>query len=116
MYKRSPMVCQGSPWWEEKRTAQTEDISSILAALRENNPEDADAAATALKVKIKRDPQNDDLASILAALRENNPEDADAASAFSSRSTKRQDDLEGILAALRENNPEDADAAAGLGA
>lgn len=92
-----------------KRDPQT-DVASILAALRENNPEDADAAASAMKIKIRSAEPQDDLNSILADLRTNNPDDAAAAeSAVSKR--EAQDDLNSILAALSENNPDDADAA-----
>ncbi|KAL6704259.1 hypothetical protein ACN47E_008427 [Coniothyrium glycines] len=94
-----------------------DDVASILQALRENNPEDADAAASVMKIKLRRDPapvpQSDDLNSILAALEANNPEDAAAARQAPSSSTlKRQvDDLNTILAELEANNPEDAAAA-----
>lgn len=118
------------------------EVTSILEALRENNPEDADAAASAMKIKLRhRDaapqvqPQIDggeDLNSILAALEANNPEDAAAAKSVQQRRDdlnsivaaleeksakgvqKRQDDLDSILAALEANNPEDAEAARGV--
>jgi hypothetical protein len=78
--------------------------------LREVNPEDAEAAASAMKIKLRRrDPVGDDLSSILAALEANNPEDAQAAR--QGNVGKRQEDVEGILKALAANNPEDAQAA-----
>jgi hypothetical protein len=91
------------------QTNPDSDVASILEALRENNPEDADAAASAMKIKLRRrDPVvGDDLASILAALEANNPEDAAAAKTLG----KRQDDVKSILAQLEANNPEDAQAA-----
>jgi hypothetical protein len=84
------------------------DVASILEALREVNPEDAEAAAAAMNVKLRRRaPVGEDLSSILAALEANSPEDAKAAKALG----KRQEDLTSILAALEANNPEDAQAA-----
>jgi hypothetical protein len=97
----------------EKRTPQ-DDLPSILAALRTNNPEDADAAATALKVKIRSTPetqQGDDVTTILDALRANNPGDADAAESGLQKRQDGGDDVTDILDALRANNPGDADAA-----
>lgn len=98
----------------EPAQAQTQaggdDVTAILEALRANNPDDADAAETAM-TKREAAPQ-DDLDSILAALAQNNPDDAQAARA---NVQKRQDDLASILDALKANNPDDAAAAASLG-
>jgi hypothetical protein len=55
-----------------RRAPVGEDLSSILAALEANSPEDAKAAKTLGK-------RQEDLTSILAALEANNPEDAQAA-------------------------------------
>lgn len=97
-------------------TDANSDLTSILEALRANNPEDAEAAASVMKIKLRRrDPEpassTSDLNSILAALEANNPEDAAAAR----QNAKRQDDLSSILAALEENSPEDAAAAKQVG-
>jgi hypothetical protein len=97
-------------------TAATDDsISSILSALAENNPEDAEAAASAMKIKLRRRaPADDDISSILAALEATSPDDAAAAkSAPSGRVQQRapKDDLSSILAALEANSPDDAAAA-----
>jgi hypothetical protein len=89
-----------------------DDLTSILAALEANNPDDAAAAKTAQVEKR----QADDLASILAALESNNPEDAAAAKQAPASLAKRQEDLKSILAALKANSPEDANAAAALSA
>jgi hypothetical protein len=93
------------------QTNPEDDVASILEALREVNPEDAEAAASAMQIKLRRRdpaPVGDDLTSILAALEANNPEDAAAAR---QAPAKRQDDLNSILSALEANNPEDAQAA-----
>ncbi|KAH8725585.1 hypothetical protein GQ44DRAFT_826402 [Phaeosphaeriaceae sp. PMI808] len=98
-------------------TPNTNEVASILEALRENNPEDAEAAASIMKIKLRRrDPIPQvatDLDSILAALEANSPADAAAAkqAGVSSHVQKRQEDLNSILAALEANNPEDAAAA-----
>ncbi|RMZ70133.1 hypothetical protein GMOD_00000190 [Pyrenophora seminiperda CCB06] len=63
-----------------KRAPQN-DVTSILAALAQNNPDDA--AAANLLSSMKRAPQ-DDVTSILAALAQNNPDDAAAAKPLSS--------------------------------
>jgi hypothetical protein len=54
------------------------DVTSILEALREVNPEDAEAAASVMQIKL-RGSDAEDLSSILVALEEESPEDARAA-------------------------------------
>jgi Lon protease-like protein len=101
-----------APSLPAKQTNPQDSVASILEALREVNPEDAEAAASAMQIKLRRRdpaPVGNDLASILAALEANNPEDAAAAKGVQ----KRAEDLSAILAALEANNPEDAQAAKG---
>ncbi|KAL1795733.1 hypothetical protein ACET3X_005957 [Alternaria dauci] len=88
-----------------------DDVASILEALRTNNPADADAAAAAMKVKLRR---QDNLDSILAALEANNPDDAAAAKQAASSGdspgtpvTKRQNGF----VAIETNTPKHAAAA-----
>ena len=99
-------IRSASPWVKQDRR---DDVTDILEALRANNPEDANAAETAM---TKRDAQLD-LDSILSSLGQNNPADASAALAGLPGLPKRQEDLASILAALKGNNPDDAAAAAG---
>ncbi|KAK8085805.1 hypothetical protein PG997_007076 [Apiospora hydei] len=94
------------------------ELDAILAALEQNNPEDAAAARPASDENnpSKRQLDDADVASILAALQGTDSADAAAAAGEGKVPDKRATDeeLAAILDALEKNNPEDA-AAAGQG-
>ncbi|KAK8115653.1 hypothetical protein PG984_012155 [Apiospora sp. TS-2023a] len=96
---------------------QTE-LDAILAALGQNNPEDAAAASGggSSPENPENRQQQGDIDAILAALEQNNPEDAAAASAANPGKGQQQqqqgEDVNAILAALQGTDSEDGAAAA----
>lgn len=79
------------------------ELDSILAALQQNNPEDAAAAGSA-SAGNPRKRQQDELAAAIAALQQNNPQDAAAAAAAGQSEAEKRatnEDLEAILDACK---------------
>lgn len=82
------------------------ELDSILAALQQNNPEDAAAAAGSASAGNPRKRQQDELAAAIAALQQNNPEDAAAAAGQAGGEEKRATnaELESIIDACKRTS------------
>lgn len=98
------------------KSRRQSELDAILAALGQNNPEDAAAALGGSSANTPANGQQGDIGAIIAALEQNNPEDAAAAASGNGPAgdprKRQQEDVDAILAALQGTDSADGAAAA----